>query len=114
MEQRIRGHFSEAQCRVVILEKPTAFVVKMTKISRDRHLQMGPDCQRPQQWPPGVPTSNPLAPTDSRKQGLRAHTPDSRAGKRQCMQNPPGPTPTTPAGVSLLPLRILAQEKRKK
>jgi hypothetical protein len=33
MEQRIRGHFSEAQYLVVILEKPTAFVVKMAKIS---------------------------------------------------------------------------------
>jgi hypothetical protein len=33
MEQRIRGHFREAQCLVVILEKPTAFVVKMAKIS---------------------------------------------------------------------------------
>jgi hypothetical protein len=33
MEQRIRGHFSEAQCLVVILEKPAAFVVKMAKIS---------------------------------------------------------------------------------
>jgi hypothetical protein len=33
MEQRIRGHFSEAQCLVVILEKLTAFVVKMAKIS---------------------------------------------------------------------------------
>jgi hypothetical protein len=28
MEQWIRGHFSEAQCLVVILEKPAAFVVK--------------------------------------------------------------------------------------
>jgi hypothetical protein len=33
MKQRIHGHFSEAQCLVVILEKPTAFVVKMAKIS---------------------------------------------------------------------------------
>jgi hypothetical protein len=32
MKQRIRGHFSEAQCLVVILEKPTAFLVKMAKI----------------------------------------------------------------------------------
>jgi hypothetical protein len=36
MEQRIRGHFSEAQCLVVILEKPAAFVVKMAKISTSR------------------------------------------------------------------------------
>jgi hypothetical protein len=35
MEQRIRGHFSEAQSLVVILEKPTVFVVKMAKISME-------------------------------------------------------------------------------
>jgi hypothetical protein len=43
MEQRIRGHFSEAQCLVVILEKPTTFVVKMAKISSAvRHHSFGP------------------------------------------------------------------------
>jgi hypothetical protein len=34
MEKRIRGHFSEAQYLMVILEKPTAFVVKIAKKSR--------------------------------------------------------------------------------
>jgi hypothetical protein len=29
MEQRIHGHFREAQCMVVILEKRVAFVVKI-------------------------------------------------------------------------------------
>jgi hypothetical protein len=33
MEQRIHGHFREAKCMVVILEKPVAFVVKIAKIS---------------------------------------------------------------------------------
>jgi hypothetical protein len=33
MEQRIHGHFREAQCTVVILEKHVAFVVKIAKIS---------------------------------------------------------------------------------
>jgi hypothetical protein len=33
MEQWIHGHFREAQCMVVILEKPVAFVVKIEKIS---------------------------------------------------------------------------------
>jgi hypothetical protein len=31
MEQRIRGHFSEALCLVVILEKLAAFVAKWQK-----------------------------------------------------------------------------------
>jgi hypothetical protein len=31
MEQRIHGHFREAQCMMVISEKPVAFVVKIAK-----------------------------------------------------------------------------------
>jgi hypothetical protein len=33
MEQLIHGHFREAHCMVVILEKPITFVVKIAKIS---------------------------------------------------------------------------------
>jgi hypothetical protein len=33
MEQQIHGHFREAQCMMVILKKPVAFVVKIAKIS---------------------------------------------------------------------------------
>jgi hypothetical protein len=36
MEQRIHGHFREAQCMMIILEKPVAFVVKITKKKKSR------------------------------------------------------------------------------
>jgi hypothetical protein len=48
MEQRIRGHFSEAQCLVVILEKPAAFVVKMAKISPLSDLHQLPQPNSPE------------------------------------------------------------------
>jgi hypothetical protein len=50
MEQHIHGYFREAQCMVVILQKPVTFVVKIAKISRATEAlvcQENEECQRP-------------------------------------------------------------------
>jgi hypothetical protein len=112
MEQRIRGHFSEAQCLVVILEKPTTFVVKMVKIAANTAPSCAASSPRPKRggqrrWrtaatqrargPPPPPRRGSGARRPSRRPRRLRDTGNAQAGRGGALQGKPKrPWSTTP------------------